>query len=100
MGRGAEYRPLVVLQDLDPRRDIGGVIVANLRRQVEIGGKEGGAKFGDKLFHGVSFGAIALAPEVAVKSRRVTSPVRRLMRARRVIALGIAKRLDGRHLHV
>jgi hypothetical protein len=37
MGGGAEDRPLVVLQHRDPRLDVGGVILADFRRDVEIG---------------------------------------------------------------
>ena len=42
----AECCPLVVLQDLDSRRDTGGVVFANLRRKLEVGAKGGGARFG------------------------------------------------------
>ncbi len=42
--RGGEDRALVVLQRLDPRRDIGGMVLAKLRRQVEVGGQERGTK--------------------------------------------------------
>src|ERR1700722_855413 len=75
VGRGAKDRPLVVLQDLDPRRDISGVIVANLRRQIEVGGKKGGAKLGDQLFHRVALVAETLPPEIPVEARRVPRPV-------------------------
>ena len=34
---GGEDRPLVVLQDLQPRRDIGGVVVAGFGRDAKIG---------------------------------------------------------------
>jgi hypothetical protein len=47
MGCSAENCALVVFQHFDPRGDIGGVVVANLGRQVEVGAKEGGAKLGD-----------------------------------------------------
>src|SRR6202035_4703626 len=96
----AEYRPLVVLQHLDPRRDIGGVVFANLRREFEVGTKESGTELGDKLLDGVAFIAEPLAAEVAVKARRVARPVRSLMRERGVIALGVAEALERRHLHV
>jgi hypothetical protein len=76
------------------------VIVANLRRQVEIGGQEGRAKLGDRLFHGIAGIAISLAPEIPVEARRVPRPVGRLMREGRVIALGVAERFDGRYLQV
>src|ERR1700722_18502846 len=71
---GAEYRALVVFQHLDPRRNIGGVILANLRRQVEVRRKEGGAKLREFL-HSVAFIAPALPPEIPVETRRVASPM-------------------------
>jgi hypothetical protein len=43
----AECCPLVVLQDLDSRRDTGGVVFANLRRKLEVGAKGGGATLGN-----------------------------------------------------
>jgi hypothetical protein len=51
------------------------MILAKLRRQIEIGGQKSGAEFGDKLFHGVAFIAETLAPEIAVKPRFMASPV-------------------------
>jgi hypothetical protein len=45
-GRG-EDRTLVVLQDREPRRDIGGVVVAGFRRDAKIGAEERRADFSD-----------------------------------------------------
>lgn len=45
--RGGEDRALVVLQYLDPRRDVSSVILAGLGCQVEVGGQERGAKLRD-----------------------------------------------------
>lgn len=44
MSGGGEDRALVVLQFLDPGVDIGGVILARLGREAEIGGEKGAAK--------------------------------------------------------
>src|ERR1700747_1632376 len=85
---GGEYRPLVVLQHLNPAGDIGGMVVANLRRQVEVGAQEGRAKLGDQLLHGVAFVTEALAPEFAREARGMPRPVHGLMTARGVVALG------------
>ena len=52
------------------------VIVAKFGRQFEVGGEEGSAKFGDQFLHRVTFVAPPLAPEVAIKARRVFRPVR------------------------
>jgi hypothetical protein len=52
MAGGGEDRPLVVLQDFELGRDIGGVVVARLRRDPKIGTQEGCADFRDELLHG------------------------------------------------
>jgi len=44
VGGGGEDRALVVLEHLQPRGDIGGVIFARLGREAEIGGEKGAAK--------------------------------------------------------
>ena len=44
---GGEDRPLVVFQDLQPRRDIGGVVVAGFRRDAKIGAEKRRANFSD-----------------------------------------------------
>jgi hypothetical protein len=75
VGGGAEYRPLVVLQHRDPRCDIGGVILLDFRRELEVGAKERRAKLGDKLLNGVAFIAETMAAEIAVKARRMTREV-------------------------
>jgi predicted GNAT superfamily acetyltransferase len=47
MAGGGEDRPLIVLQDLQPRRDIGGVVVAGFRRDAKIGAEKRRANFSD-----------------------------------------------------
>jgi hypothetical protein len=42
--RGAEYCPLVIFQRLDPRSDIGGMVLAHCRREVEVGFESVAAK--------------------------------------------------------
>jgi hypothetical protein len=44
---GGEDRPLVVFQDFEPGRDIGGVVVAGLRRDAKIGAEKGTSEFGN-----------------------------------------------------
>jgi hypothetical protein len=67
VGGGGEDRPLVLTEDFEPAFDVGGVILANLGGQFEVGGEERRAEFGNQLFLGVAFIAPALAPEVAIK---------------------------------
>ena len=98
-GRG-EDQALVVLQGLQPMADIGGVILANLRRDPEIGAEEGGTELGDEFFLRVAFIAKPHAPEIPCEALLVFRPVRDLMRQRGGVALGVAEGLEGRHLHM
>jgi hypothetical protein len=56
-------RPPIVLQHLEPLGDIGGVILAHLRRQAKIGAQERACQFGDQLLGGIPFIAPPLARE-------------------------------------
>jgi hypothetical protein len=44
---GGEDRPLVVLQDFEPGRDIGGVVVAGFGRNAKVGAEKSRADFCD-----------------------------------------------------
>jgi hypothetical protein len=55
-------------------------------------------QFGDKLFGGVTGITPALAPQIAAQALRVLCPVRESMGEGGVVALGIAKGFEGRHL--
>jgi hypothetical protein len=48
-----KHRPLVILQDLQPAGNIGGVIIAGFNRQTQISGKENASKFGNEFLAGV-----------------------------------------------
>src|SRR5260221_7589187 len=100
MGGGAEDQALVVAQRLEPRADISGVILANLRRQLEIRREKGGAKLGHQFLPRIAFIAMAHPPEIARQAPLVLGPVRHLVREGRRVVLGVSKRLKGRHLHV
>lgn len=76
------------------------VIFANLRRQIEVGGEERRAQFGDEFFHRIAFIANALAPEIAAEASGMARPVRAFMGERGVIAFGVAERLERQHLHM
>ena len=62
--------------------------------------EERGTELGDQLLAGIAFVAVALAPEVPAEALRMLGPVREFMRERRGVALGIAERLERRHLHI
>jgi hypothetical protein len=74
MRRRAEDRSLVVFQDLQPRGDIGGVILPQCRGQIEIGAEECAAQLCDQFLRGVACIAPALAPEVAVEAGLTARP--------------------------
>ena len=63
MGRRRENRPLVFSQDLQPRGDIGGMVLAGLRRDAEVGAEKRRADFGHEFFHGIARIAEALPPK-------------------------------------
>jgi hypothetical protein len=79
MTGGGDNRPLVVLQNLEPGPDISRVILAGLRRQIQVCRQEGRTKLGNKLLHGIALVAPTFAPEVPVQARGVPSPVSTLM---------------------
>ena len=51
---GRKNRVLVLLQDLQPVAQIGGVILANLGCEPQVCAEKGGAQLGDKLFKRIS----------------------------------------------
>jgi hypothetical protein len=78
-GRG-EDRAVVCRENVQPVGDVGGVVLARLKRQIKIGTEERGAEFGYEFFDRVAFGPETLGAEVARQSRFVCGPVRRLVR--------------------
>src|SRR5262249_10531640 len=99
MGGGLEDGAAVLLQDLKPAANVGGVVAAWLRGDAEIAAEEGGPDFGNQLLAGVPFIGELLAAKVAVKSGGVPCPVGHLVGECRVIALGIPERNELGHLH-
>src|SRR3546814_298007 len=100
LGGGLEDGPLVVRQDLEPGGYIGSVILADLRRNAEVGAEIGGPDLGDQLLAGIAFVAPALAPQVAVEPGRVARPMCEFMSQGRRVALRVAEGLGRRHLDV
>ena len=86
------------LQHLEPRRDVGSVIVAHVRRDAEIGREKCRSQFRHQLFARIAFVAEALAPEIPRQALLVLGPVHAFMRERGSVALGVAESLERRHL--
>lgn len=71
-----EDRALIVLHNFKPRRKIGRVILAGLRRDAKVGAKKRRSQLGDEFFRRIACVAPALAPELPVEARLVARPVR------------------------
>ena len=100
MGGCRKDGTIVILENFQPSRDIGGVFLPRLLVQFEIGTEESRPQLGNKLFAAVTFIAPALAAEVTVKALRVFCPVGQFVGEGGVVALGIAEGLERRHLYV
>jgi hypothetical protein len=87
---------MVCLEDVQPGGDVGGVVLARLKRQIKVGTEERGAEFSHELFDRVVFGPETLGAEVARQTRLMCGSVRRLVREGGVVALGVAEGLEGR----
>jgi hypothetical protein len=87
-GRG-EDRAVICRDNVQPGGDIGGVVLARLKRQIKIGTEERGAEFGYEFFDRAAFGPETLGAEVARQSRFVCGPVRRLVREGGVVGLSL-----------
>jgi hypothetical protein len=81
---------------LQPVGDVGGVVLARLKRQIKIGTEERGAEFRNEFFDRVAFGPETLGAEVARQARFVCGPMRGLVRQGGVVALGVAEGLEER----
>ena len=58
---GGEDGAFVVLEDLQPIRDVGGMIGARFAFQVQFGGKKCTSEFGDEFLGGVALRTEAIA---------------------------------------
>ena len=75
MGGGREDGTFVVLKDFEPVAEIGGVVLADVGSDAEIGAEEGGTQFRNKFLAGIAFIAETLAAEVTGEPCFMTSPV-------------------------
>lgn len=98
---GAEDLILVVLEGLDPRGDVGGVLFGVVRNAA-LCGKEDARQFGAQLFFGIVGIAkpVAFIEGLAVQTSRVTAPVGKLVKSGSVIICGafeslLPRKVDG-----
>src|SRR5580693_983950 len=90
---------VVVPEDFQPCRDIGGTVLARFQVEFEVSAQESRSKFRDEFLAAVTFVAPAPATEIAIKALRVLRPVRQFMGEGGVVALSIAEGFEGWHLH-
>ena len=74
------------------------MILANLRRDPDIGRQKGRSQLGHQFLRRIAFIAEPLAPEIPCQPGRVLGPVGQFMRQGGGMALGIPEGLEGRHL--
>ena len=79
LGRGGQDRALVRFEDLEPGRDVTGVMVEVGDRKAQFGSKDCRGQFCDQFFCCVGVAAEAVL-EIAVEPRRMPRPVRQLVR--------------------
>ncbi len=56
-------------------RQVAGVVVTQLRRELQVGAHERCAKLSHEFFHGIAFVSPAPAPEIPVEPALVLGPV-------------------------
>ena len=97
MGGGREDRALVLLQHLQPVRQVGRMIGLNLGRDAEIRTQKSRTQFGHQFLEGI--GAITEAPaELARVAVGVARPVDQLVGLGGRVAFSIAEGLGRRQL--
>lgn len=68
VGRCLEDSPLVLLQDLEPVVEIGGVVVARLRRDAKVAAQERGPDLRYQFLAGIPLVAELRSPKIPVKA--------------------------------
>ncbi len=96
LGRSGQDRALVRFEDLEPRRDVAGVMVEMGNRKTQFCPENGRGKFGDQFLGGIGVAAEAVL-EIAVEPRRVTRPVRKLVCERRIVLVVGFEEFGWRH---
>ncbi len=98
VGSGSENGLVVVLQDLQPARDVAGVIVTLGQGDLEVSTEERSPQLGNQLFLRIALIAETLTAKVAGKAAVVPVPVRHLVREGSVVAFGVTEGLELRHV--
>ena len=100
MGSSLKDGVRVFGQDFEPMTDIVGMVFPDLRRDAEVGAKEGGAQFCNQLLAGIARIAETLAAEITIETCCVASRMREFMQNGGVVAFLVLERFKGRELNV
>ena len=98
VGRGGEHRSVVSSQHFQPGCDIGCVIFARFKSNLQVGTEESGPEFGNQFLDSVTFAPEAMPAEVTVEPGLAACPVGAFMGKRRVITVRVLEALEWRHL--
>ncbi len=75
MGCGRKHRSVISSQHLQPGCDIGCVILARFKSQLQIGAQKSGPEFGNQFLDRVTFAPEAMPAEVTVEPGLAACPV-------------------------
>ena len=74
-----ENRPGITLEDGQPIRKVGGMILAGLKSEFKIGAEESGAQLRNEFLLRIGVAAEAVPAEVAVKTVLTAAPMGQFM---------------------
>src|ERR1035437_4875517 len=98
VGCRGKHCSIVSLQHFQPACDIGCMILARFKSQLQIGAQERGPEFCYQFFDYVTFASEPMTADVSIKPTLVARPVSKFMSQRRVVAIGVLEALERRHL--
>ena len=79
MGSGGEHCSVVSSQHFQPGSDIGRVIFAGLRRELQVGAQESCPEFGNQFLNRVTFAPESMPAEVTVEPGLAARPMSALV---------------------
>src|SRR5207302_669057 len=98
MGCGGEHRSIVSSQHNQPGCDIGRVVFAGLKSELQVGAQESCPEFGNQFLDSVTFAPEPMPAEVTVEPGLAACPMSTFMSKRRIITVRILETLEWRHL--
>lgn len=96
LGRSGQDRALVRFKDLEPGRDVAGVMVEVGDRKTQFGPENGRGQLGDQFLGSIGIAAEAVL-EIAIEPRRMPRPMRQLVGERCVVVVIGFEEFGRRH---